>query len=128
MGVTLSVPLFEGFSNRNGLKESKARQQEAEYIRQSTYEQLTVKLIDNANTFRTATETLRVREELMNAAQVRAEIARAQYDNGIIPFESWDIIENDLISRQKQHLEAERQFAQAKAAWRLALGEGDIEP
>jgi outer membrane protein TolC len=128
VGVTLTVPLFEGFSNRHGLSESKARRVEAQHSRQSTFDKLTVALSEKANAFRSASEDLLVRQKLMEAALVRAEIARAQYDNGLMPFESWDIIENDLIARQKQHLEAERQFAQTEAAWRLALGEGDIEP
>ena len=41
------------------------------------------------------------RRGYLDAALVRAEIARNKYNNGLLSFEDWDIIENDLITRQK---------------------------
>ena len=60
----------------------------------------------------------------MKAAQVRAEIARSQYTSGLLAFEDWDLIENDLIENEKQALLARRTAARAAAAWDRALGKG----
>jgi outer membrane protein TolC len=56
----------------------------------------------------------------------RADIARTKYNNGLMTFENWDIIENDLIQRQKSFLQGQRDRVVAEAAWEQAQGKGVI--
>ncbi len=65
-----------------------------------------------------------VQEEFLNAALERASIARAQYTNGLVSFQDWDIIEGDLISAQKQSLSALRSSTLSDANWQLVIGAG----
>ena len=64
--------------------------------------------------------------EFLKAAEVRSEIARAQYQNGLLSFEDWDLIENDLIDKQKAMLTSQRDAVVARAAWEKMLGTGVI--
>jgi hypothetical protein len=57
---------------------------------------------------------------------LRAEIARSKYNNGLLSFEDWDLIENDLINRQKALLVSVRERVTAEAGWEQARGEGAI--
>jgi outer membrane protein TolC len=76
--------------------------------------------------FIAAVAKLAVDEEFAAAAQLRAEIARSKYNNGLLSFENWDIIENDLIARQRALLASRRDRVIAEAAWQQAIGQSDL--
>jgi outer membrane protein TolC len=71
-------------------------------------------------------EKLKVDQAFLEAAVLRAEIARSRYNNGLMSFEDWDRIENDLIQRQKTVLQSQRDRVTAEAAWEQAQGKGVI--
>ncbi|MDH3513536.1 MAG: TolC family protein, partial [Gammaproteobacteria bacterium] len=71
-------------------------------------------------------EKLKVDQAFLEAAVTRAEIARSRYNNGLMSFEDWDRIENDLIQRQKTFLQSQRDRVTAEAAWEQAQGKGVI--
>lgn len=123
-GVSLSWTLFTGGGLRADARaaRSEARAAEASLIdaRQSAHLALRSAWVEHQN----AHQTLGVRAEFLKAAQVRAEIARSQYTSGLLAFEDWDLIENDLIENEKQALLARRTAARAAAAWDRALGKG----
>ena len=73
-----------------------------------------------------AVERLSVDEAFLEAAITRAEIARSKYAQGLMSFEDWDRIENDLIVRQKAVLFSRRDRVTAQAAWEQAQGVGVI--
>jgi outer membrane protein len=73
-----------------------------------------------------AVEQLNVNQAFVDAAQMRAEIARSQYNNGLIAFSDWNLIENDLIQRQKSYVQSQRDRVVAEAAWEQAQGKGVI--
>jgi len=73
-----------------------------------------------------AIERVRVDEAFLEAAVTRADIARSKYDNGLMSFEDWDRIENDLIQRQKNLLASRRDRVTAEANWEQTQGVGVI--
>ncbi|MGZ3769306.1 MAG: TolC family protein [Bdellovibrio sp.] len=73
-----------------------------------------------------AVEDLKVSEAFLTAAKSRAEIARAKYNNGLLTFDEWDIIENDLINRTQIYLTSKRDRITAEASWEQAQGIGVI--
>ena len=73
-----------------------------------------------------AIEREKVDREFVEAAKIRSDIARSKYNNGLMTFEDWDRIENDLIQRQKTALVSARDRVQAEAAWEQTLGIGAI--
>jgi RNA polymerase sigma factor (sigma-70 family) len=75
-----------------------------------------------------AVEKLKADEAFEEAARVRAEIARARYNNGLLSFDAWDIIEGDLIGRQRAVLASRRERAVAEAEWERVRGVGVFGP
>ena len=57
---------------------------------------------------------------------MRATIARSQYTSGLLKFEDWDLIENDLIDNEKQWLTDQRDAVRAQTGWDRARGQGVI--
>lgn len=126
VGLSLSVPLYSGGRNYYGMQSASASFAAAQAKRESVERSLLTRLKEAYTRYVQAVEKLRVDEEFLAAATARAEIARRRYDNGLISFEDWDIIENDLVARQKQVLASRRSRVEAEAAWEQAQGIGVI--
>lgn len=73
-----------------------------------------------------AIESAKLSEDFVEAQNVRAEIGRGKYNNGLSTFDDWDIIENDLINRQKDLVQKRRDKAVAEASWERAQGRGVV--
>lgn len=127
VGVGLSLPLFSGGTDYHNFKSAKARDLAAAYSKTGTETQVRARLVATHKAFVDAVKRLGTDKSFLDAASARAEIARSKYDNGLISFEDWDIIENDLISRQKAYLASQRDRVTAEAAWERALGRGVFE-
>lgn len=98
-----------------------------------TLSQLSEKKIRNQTTlslrkaWATALSTLedgKIQDNLVKVALIRSEIAQAQYNTGILSFDNWDIIENDLISQQKLALISKKNIATSMAEFERILGIG----
>ncbi len=126
VGLSLSVPLYSGGRNYYGMRSASASFAAAQANRESVERSLLTHLKDAYTRYVQAVEKLHVDEEFLAAARARAEIARRRYDNGLISFEDWDIIENDLVTRQKQVLASRRERVVAEAAWEQTQGIGII--
>ena len=83
-------------------------------------------LAENYRTYVNAVDQIAVGAELYAASSLRAQIAEAQYRNGLVSFQDFDTITNDKINRQKQDLLNRRDAVLAEAAWEQALGVGAI--
>lgn len=123
-GVTLSLPLF------NGGKDLYTTQSASSLLRAAYFNQahvdrtLLAKLQQLSASYEEAVQQLAVDQDFVQAAQVRAEIGRQKYNNGLLNFEDWDTIESDLIVRQKNVLQGQRDRIVNEAAWEQALGKG----
>ncbi len=58
----------------------------------------------------------------MEAARERAKITQAQYSTGLVSFNNWTIIENDLVRAKKSFLDAQFNALIAEADWIQAKG------
>jgi outer membrane protein TolC len=63
-----------------------------------------------------------VRKNFLQASEERAKIAQAQYSNGLISFDNWTIIEDDLVQAQKSFLDAQANAFLTEAQWIQAQG------
>ncbi len=126
VSLSLTVPIFSGGKDYYGVRSAGARESAAEASREGLIRQLRAQLEQSYAGYVQAVAKLGVDEDFLKAATARAEIARSKYSNGLMSFEDWDIIENDLINRQKAVLQSRRDRVTAEAAWELALGNGAI--
>ena len=74
-----------------------------------------------------SSERLKVDESFQEAVTLRAEIARSKYNNGLTTFDDWDLIESDLINRQRAVLSSQGNRVIAEAAWEQAQGRGALQ-
>lgn len=124
VGVSLAVPLFSGGRDYYATQSAGASFTAASAARRDRAQEIVAELKQNHAAFVEAVEKLKVDESYLQAAQVRAEIARNRYNNGLISFEDWDLVENDLIARQKTVLQSRRARTLAQAAFEQTQGQG----
>ncbi|HOU36289.1 MAG TPA: TolC family protein [Candidatus Omnitrophota bacterium] len=105
-GLTLSMPLLEGglrhaqvaqaraSVNQLGADETSVRNTAIAELEQ--YRAALFEAIDNAS----------VQEKALRAAEERSRIAEAQYSIGAMAFDSWTIIEDNLVSAKRSYLNA----------------------
>lgn len=126
VGLSLTVPIYSGGKDYYATRGAAASLAAAQAGRENTERLLMTKLQQAHTGYVQAAEKLKVDEEFVEAAAARAEIARSKYNNGLLSFEDWDIIENDLIARQKTLLVSRRERVIAEATWEQAQGGGAI--
>jgi outer membrane protein TolC len=126
VGLNLSVPLFSGGRDYYTTKSAAASLEAVSSNRDNLERQLLVRLKQAWAGYVESEEKLKVDRAFLEAATLRAEIARSRYNNGLMSFEDWDRIENDLIQRQKTVLQSQRDRVTAEAAWEQAQGKGVI--
>lgn len=127
VGITLSIPLFTGGRNLNSYRAAVATAAAAEFTRDNTVREIRRKLEMAWAGYLESVARLRTDESFKKAALVRSEVGRTKYNNGLLSFDDWDIIENDLITRQKTVLQTRRDRATAEGAWEQAQGKGVLQ-
>ena len=126
IGINLTIPLFDGLRDFHSTKSASALYRQAVYNVANTDKVLVAKLKQAYANFRLAQEKFVVDTNFLKATSLRAEIARSKYNNGLLTFEDWDIIEGDLIARQKNYLQSKRDKVISAAQWEQAQGIGAI--
>lgn len=126
LGLSLSIPLFSGGKSFYATKGASASGNAASEQRVNLSRELLTKLERAYSDYLQAAEKLKVDASFKKAAAVRAEIARSRYHHGLLSFENWDLIESDLISREKNYLQSRRDRVIAEAYWEQAQGRGVI--
>ncbi len=123
VNVGVSYPLFSGGKDYYALKANKSAFEAAKQNRESIGAQRLARLQLTLQAYRAAVENARVSEALLAASTVRAQIARVKYMSGLLSFDQWDIIENELINRQKDALQTRYDLDVAQALWEQTRGD-----
>lgn len=122
--LELSLPLWTGgrLSAQTELAKLNLTVQKISY--QSDYSSLSNQLNEAFIGLVNAKENLEVQKQLLESARLRSDISQAQYNAGLLSYESWDIIENDLITQEKNSLNRERDLLVQTAKFEFAKGRG----
>lgn len=124
VGLNLSFPFFSGGRDYYGIKSAKSKVVAAKENVKDVDRQLLIDLRQSYNGYIESVTKLKVDEGFKKAAVMRADIAKKKYNNGLLTFEDWDVIETDLINREKSYLQSKRDRIVREAAWELAQGKG----
>lgn len=124
--ASVTVPIFNGGRDYYGTRAASASLEAAASNRDNIRRQLLVQLRQAHAGYVESVQKLRVDEAFVEAADTRARIARSKYNNGLMSFEDWDRIENDLILRYKSRLLSQRDRVLAEAGWEQVQGKGVI--
>ncbi|KZK74199.1 MAG: transporter [Pelodictyon luteolum] len=123
-GVELVVPIYEGGAGRARVAGARAELTGKEAAVESGLLQVLDMLEARWKQFVDARERLTVQKKYLDAAVERSSIADAQYSNGLISFDDWVIIEDNLVSSKKDFLNAGGDLWIAEAQWIQAKGGG----
>lgn len=127
LGLTLGWSLFNGGRDYYALRAAGANLQAAANNLEHAKRLALTRLVQSYTSKVEAQNRHEVDQSFQSAATLRAEIARNKYDNGLLSFEDWDVIENDLIQRQKANLSSLLDWRLAVAAWERNLGKGELQ-
>jgi outer membrane protein TolC len=122
-GVSLSIPLFEGGSRYASLKKANSGLRQALAKEESGYHEVIYTLFTTWSDLQDAVDLVAVGEAFLNASEERARITQVEYSNGLISFDNWTIIEDDLVRDRKTCLSYLTEALIAHAYWVQAKGE-----
>lgn len=126
LGLTLNFPFFQGGKNVMNVRGAGADLVRAEADLRAADADIVVNLQKALTDFADAVDQSEVNAAYLKAEDVRAEIGRSQYAAGMLSFEDWDRIENDLISSQKSDLAGRRNAVVAEANWEKVQGKSRL--
>lgn len=124
IGATLTIPIFNGGKDYYAIKSSAESARAASLNKDSAFHQSILRLKQTWSAYLEIIQKLRVDQAFLEALALREKIAKEKYNNGLMSFEDWDLIENDLISRQKTTIQSQRDRIIAEATWEQAQGHG----
>jgi outer membrane protein len=126
VALTLTIPIFDGLKDLGTYRSSVETKYATESRKRSTLLDLIPKLRDALNLAKQSDIKYSIDTKFEKAATSRAEIARKKYNNGLLTFEDWDIIESELITRQVNFLLSKKDRVLKYASWENLLGKGSI--
>ena len=116
------MPIFEGGSRSYQINKIKSQLKQAQANIRSGRDGVIYTLEKTWKNFIDSVEMVFVKKKFLEAAIERAIIANAQYSSGLINFDDWIIIENNLVSSKKNYLDAQANLLIAEAYWIQAKG------
>lgn len=122
VGTGIGLNIFDGGQTYFALRSARASLRNFEAQLAGEANALLLSLESLFSAWQNASERVRLQVELLSAAETRMEIAQIKYSNGLMSFQDWDTIGNELITNQKTMLERERATFSAHALWDKALG------
>lgn len=123
MGLSLSLPIFEGGLRVAQVKQAKAAFKEAEANERGMRDTIIFNLSRAWASLEDGVEALGVQEKVLTATEVRSRIAEAQYSTGFLIYDNWTIIEDNFVQAKKTNLQAKVSALLAQANWIYAKGE-----
>jgi len=121
-GLSFSWPIFEGGLRKAQKDKFRSVFRQSEQDLRSGQDGVIYTLEENWADLLDAKENVLVQNKFLGAAMERARIAQAQYANGLITFDDWTIIEDNLVRVKKSYLDAQASALIAEAGWVQAKG------
>ncbi len=122
-GLALTMPIFEGGNLVASATKSKAFFRQTQADERSGRDTVLLTLNVTWTKFQNTMGQTDVDAKFVQADTERAKIATKQYATGLITFNDWIIIENNLVSTQKTYLNDQAATLLAEAVWQQAKGE-----
>lgn len=125
-GLALTFPLFEGGSRIAKVSKAESQLNQAKAEERSGRDSVIFTLEETWKSLQDSIDEVIVKGKFLNAAVERAKISTAQYSLGLISFDDWVIIEDNLVNAQKTFLNTQANALIAEASWIQAKG-GTLE-
>ena len=122
VGTSLSWPIFDGGNTIATVQQARAKLDQTEADERSGRDGVIVTLSNTWTQLQNAIENVGVQQKVLDAAQERAKIAEAEYSIGLVSYNDWVIIENNLVSAKTSFVNAELNALTVEANWIQAKG------
>jgi outer membrane protein TolC len=122
VGVGATLPLMQGGRRISEVDRAEALYRERGASERDARDTVEMDLRRKWTSLKNSIEAIQVQAEFMKAAEERSKIAGAQYSIGMLQFDNWIIIENDLVRVKKSYLDAVVEALTAEADWLQARG------
>ena len=122
VGLSASMPLFEGGSTAYQVCSAKAKYNQLVADEKKQLNSIVLSMQQKWTALRQAIDAVSVEEQYLTAATERSKIAQAQYSIGMIQFDNWILIEDELVRARKSCLEAKVTALISEAEWQGAQG------
>jgi outer membrane protein TolC len=122
VGTTLSLPIFDGGNIIANVSKAKAALGQSAADERSGRDGVIYTLSNTWTQLQNAIDNVEVQKKILNAARERARISEAEYSIGLLLYDNWIIIENNLVAAKKSLVNAELTSMVAEANWVQAKG------
>ena len=122
VGVALTWPLLEGGSRLAQLDSANSVYRGLKDQQQSLKDSLELSMEQAWANLQDAIEQVQVQKKFLDADNERSRIAQQQYAIGLVTFNDWTIIEDNLVSAKKTYLNTQANALIAEASWIAAQG------
>lgn len=126
VGAGLSVTIADGGKRDAELEKAKLAYFDAVVALEKARADSRVELENAWNAVVNSIQQVALQRQFYNAAKERSKIAEAQYSTGLLSFDNWTIIEDNLVRTQKSYLQAVGSALIAQAAYDRVIG-GTLE-
>lgn len=123
LGLSLSLPIFEGGLRLAQVSQAKALLEQLSQNQRSTRDNVILVLEQAWADLQDAVDNVGVERLRLAADEMRARISEAQYSLGVMGFDNWIIIQNNLVTSKRAYLDAQAAALLAEAGWIQAKGE-----
>jgi len=121
-GVSLSLPIFTGGSRFAQVRSDRAALEETKETARRTWDNTVYYLEQAWKQLLESTERVGIQYQFLQADEERARISEAQYATGILSFDNWIIIEDNLVKTRKSYLSVKAEALRAAAEWEYRTG------
>lgn len=122
VGLSLSLPIYSGGTTSAEIQSAAVDVAKANANRQISDMDTLVDLQTAFAQLKDSILRVAVSEETLKAVQLQSEIAKNQYSLGLITFQDWDQLEENLSSAERSLLANRQEALLNEASWQKALG------
>jgi len=124
IGVNLSIPLFSGGADFYQIQSASANVKNKYELKENALREMNTQIDQAYSLALESQKRIEVNSLFVDASKIRSKIAKEQYNNGLISFSDWDLVENEFINYQKNLLLSKKEAAINFANLENIKGEG----
>lgn len=122
IGTSVNFSIFDGGNKFALVDKAKGALGQAQADERSGRDGVIYTLANTWTKLQNTTDTVEVQRKVLEAAQERARISQAEYGIGLLLYDNWIIIEDNVVSAKKSYIAAQNAAMIAEANWIQAKG------